>query len=679
VPDPTAYLSRLVLMLLAGCTVVLVWQSRTLYVIIGDLSARLGPAESDATDALRRRAVFVAIASITGMVTTGLLLAIRRRRVEMVSRLDTELAAESVRKAEDRGRQAVEAERHKELVRHDQLLNELVASASISLFGLDVEGNFTMAKGPVIDRQRVRARSLNGSSVHEAYAHRPEILRDVKAALAGETVRSNVDFGNGEVYAGALVPTHSLEDADEITGVVGIYADTSKRVQLEKQLRHQAEHDALTGLMNRAAFDEHLRQLIAFDEEHSCLLVLDIDGFKEVNDGRGHAVGDRALRAVAARMRACVRSTDVVARLGGDEFGVIVTTSNEYQIDAIANRLLLAVATPIDDATGLIGLTASIGTVGPGFGGRDSTAVLRDADLAMYEAKRGGKNRIVEFRPTIADQFMERITIKEELDVAIANDELRVFYQPLWDVETERPIGTEALVRWQHPTRGLLGPGEFIPIAEETGQVAAIDEWVMHTACRQTQLWRTSGLPALADLWVSVNLSSTDFVHSKVSDTVASALASSHLDPSGLVVEITETAVMENIDRTLDELAKVSELGVTVALDDFGAGHSSFSQLHRLDVDLLKVDRMFVTDGTDESHVSMAQTIVGLGKLLGLQVVAEGVETDAELRTMQAVGCDVIQGFLLARPMDYESCTELFSRQPQGFASAMPAAPAVSG
>lgn len=634
--------------------------SRTLTQIAEEYAA----AERLAADALiaeaRYRALLALGAAGFGLIMTmsvsGLLFVrLRHWRAELTDANERRLAYienESIRNA---------AERHTaELAEHDRLLTQLVRSAPVSIFAADRVGIVTMAKGKVIDANRVAHRNLLAESVFEIYAHRPEIINSFERALDGELVSSRLDLGDGVVFEIAYVPTFSLENPEEVTGVVGIHTDISASARLEGELRHQAEHDALTGLLNRAAFARRLERTLATATADACLLVVDIDGFKEINDSRGHEIGDRALMEIGDRMLECVRSTDAVARLGGDEFGIIVDAPGLKNIDALANRLLLAVATPIVDDTGLIEVSASVGIVGVGLGNRTSEQAMRDGDIAMYEAKRNGGDRFVQFDAEMGDRFRARVTMKEELDVALAENQLCLQYQPLWDAGSGRPVGVEALVRWEHPTRGLLPPGEFLPLAEETGQISDIDCWVMREACRQTSLWRLSKDPVLESLWVSVNVSAIDFGRFDVPGLVARILKETGLDASALVIEITETAVMENLERTVEALDAISKLGVMIALDDFGAGYSSFSQLQRLSVDVLKVDRMFVADGTDEGQVSLAGTIVGLGKLLGLRVVAEGVETNAQLRTMQSVGCDVIQGFLLARPLSAQACEELF-------------------
>lgn len=616
--------------------------------------------------AARNRALVAIAAAMFGLLMTvtvsGMLFVRLRRWTAALDQANTRQLEDIERES----RRSAEEVHNAELAEHERLLTQLVRSAPISLFATDRHGMITMAKGKVIDAAYVQHRNLLTESVFDIYGHRPQIIDAIEQALSGSLVSSRLDLGEGVVYEIAYVPTFSAADPDEITGVVGIHTDISASARLESELRHQAEHDALTGLLNRSSFAARLESALATASDTTCLLIVDIDGFKEINDSRGHEIGDRALMELGERMVSCVRSTDAVARLGGDEFGVIVEAAGLKHIDALANRLLLAVAAPILDETGLIELSASMGIVGIGLGDRTPEQAMRDGDIAMYEAKRGGGDRFVEFNPEMGEQFTARIRMKEELDTALALGQLCLQYQPLWDADSGHPVGVEALVRWEHPTRGLLAPGTFLPLAEETGQISDIDCWVMREACRQTASWRGSDNPVLQQLWVSVNVSAIDFGRLDVPGLVSDVLADTGLDPGGLVIEITETAVMENLERTVGALDAISNLGVAIALDDFGAGYSSFSQLQRLNVDVLKVDRMFVADGSDAGQVSLAGTIVGLGKLLGLRVVAEGVETDAQLRTMQSVGCDVIQGFLLARPQSASACEDLFDQAELG-------------
>jgi len=423
-----------------------------------------------------------------------------------------------------------------------------------------------------------------------------------------------------------------------------------------ERLRHQAEHDILTGLSNRAAFQE-LLPIELGRPEPCCLLMIDIDGFKEVNDTRGHQVGDRVLIRMAERLQQVVRAGDVLARIGGDEFVILIRRANEVNVDSLVDRILLAVATPVLDASGTIELSASIGIAGPGFDSADAQAVLADADMAMYSAKNAGRNRAIRFETKLREDFVGRVKLKAEIEQAIAMDEFVVHYQPVWDLQQAKIVAGEALVRWQHPTRGLLAPGAFLPAVEEMGLLGAIDKQVIRVACKQLSEWDRSGDPALDGIRVSANVSAVD-LYQDVLTHVSSQLEENELAPRRLVLELTETTIMHNVEAGRECLRGLNELGVRLALDDFGTGYSSLSQLQTLHFDLLKIDRSFVSSG-DEATRSLAATIAGLAHMLDLLLVAEGIETESQLVRMQEIGCQYGQGFLFGKPMPANDYVEL--------------------
>lgn len=442
-------------------------------------------------------------------------------------------------------------------------------------------------------------------------------------------------------------------NAHDVTDLVEAQNHAQELLDLEVQrsqlFRHQAEHDQLTGLLNRSAFQEQLDA--ALTSEHSVyVLTIDIDGFKEVNDTRGHQAGDRTLAKIASRISEVVRGKDLVARIGGDEFAILVRPTRHLSITHLAERVLMAIGTPIDDERGMVQLSASIGISGPDFGQTDGEAAMTDADLAMYQAKRDGRNRFTFFTPNLREDFMSRIVLKRELEAALIDQQFVVHYQPVWNLETGQIDGAEALVRWQHPTRGLLAPGHFLPLAEEIGLIGEIDIYVLREACRQVGLWRTSGRPWLEGIQVGVNISALDLSRIGLVGLISAELAANSLDSSALVVEITETAMMDNIELARDCLGELSEMGVKLALDDFGTGYSSLSQLQTLEFDVLKIDRAFVIAENDGAQ-TLLETIVALAKILGMSIVAEGIETDNQFANMQMLGCEYGQGFLMAKPM----------------------------
>jgi diguanylate cyclase (GGDEF)-like protein len=425
--------------------------------------------------------------------------------------------------------------------------------------------------------------------------------------------------------------------------------------RLKEELRHQAYHDPLTGLANRALFVERVEeQLIApRDGLRTVVLFLDLDDFKIVNDTLGHAAGDRLLAAVADRIKSCVRVDDLAARLGGDEFAVLLTDEGELtRAMAVAKRMIdsLQVSFPIlgqeISIGGSIGIAVARGT------GEHADELLRNADVAMYTAKAAGKRRAAVFEPTMHAAIVARHALSAELKRSMGRGDLAVFYQPIVELETGRIAGAEALVRWRHPTRGLVSPDEFIPLAEENGLILTLGRWVMAEACEQVAAWeRGAGLPS--DFFVSVNLSPTQLQQTEFLAEIESILKSTGLAPSRLVVELTETAMFQDTEATIAKLQSLRALGVRVALDDFGTGYSSLGYLRRFPVDILKIAREFVVPSTSDSgEWAFAHAIVALGHTLGLRIIAEGIEEVAQAHRLRHLGCEFGQGYVFARPIE---------------------------
>jgi diguanylate cyclase (GGDEF)-like protein len=418
---------------------------------------------------------------------------------------------------------------------------------------------------------------------------------------------------------------------------------------------HQSLHDPLTELPNRALFLDRLRSAAAGsasrDDAPFTVLFIDVDDFKVVNDSLGHLVGDRLLCAIALRVQGTLRLQDTVARLGGDEFAVLLEGAAEADAVAAAERVLAALRTPFDLPTGhAVHVSASIGLV-TSRGARDlPEELLRDADVAMYRAKAAGKHRFVVFHPEMRAHLQARTELEAELRAAVAAGQFVVHYQPVVDARAGTVVGTEALLRWEHPRRGLVPPAGFVPLAEDTGLIVAIGSVVLHEACRQTAAWRER--PELAALTLSVNLSPRQLAEPGLLDDVRAALVSSGLPPRALVLEITENLLVGDIDGASARLDELKALGVRLAVDDFGTGYSSLSYLSRLPVDVLKVDRSFVAGIVDGvSAGKLAWAVLALADSLELETVAEGVETPEQAQALLAEGCTRLQGFLYSRPV----------------------------
>jgi diguanylate cyclase (GGDEF)-like protein/PAS domain S-box-containing protein len=432
--------------------------------------------------------------------------------------------------------------------------------------------------------------------------------------------------------------------------------DITDRKRAESQLLHDAFHDALTGLPNRALFMDHVKMAIQRSRRSGdrlfAALFLDLDRFKIINDSLGHMVGDQLLVGIAHRLEACLRPGDTVARLGGDEFTILLEdlASTEDAIE-VARRVQEAVTQPFNIGGHEVFTTASIGIALSNTGYERAEDLLRDADTAMYRAKMEGKKRHVVFDKAMHDRAMELLQIETDLRRALTRKEFFLNYQPIVSLETGRVLSFEALVRWRHPERGLVGPGDFIPVAEETGLIVPLGLWVLNEACGQMREWQREGL-ADESVTISVNLSSRQFSQADLIEQISSALRESGLRAGNLKLEITESMVMENIDTAIDMLTQLRGLGVGLSIDDFGTGYSSLSYLHRFPIDTLKIDRSFVTQMTDNSeNAEIVRTIVTLARSLGMAVVAEGVETADQLRQLGDLGCDYGQGYLFSRPV----------------------------
>jgi diguanylate cyclase (GGDEF)-like protein/PAS domain S-box-containing protein len=440
----------------------------------------------------------------------------------------------------------------------------------------------------------------------------------------------------------------------------GYLLDVTSRVEAEEQLRHQAFHDPLTGLANRALLTDRVEHALARagGEPSAAVLFLDLDDFKAVNDRLGHPSGDALLCQAATRLRAALSPGHTVARLGGDEFAVLVEDVREpAAVAELAERLVRGLEAPFEVFGHEIFVTASVGIA---LGG-DAEELLRSADVAMYRAKAAGKAQYAFYVPTMDEEVLGRLELIADLRRAHFDEELVLHYQPTVELASGRVVGVEALLRWNHPVRGLQAPSEFIAAAEETGLIVAIGQWVLRDACRQAAGWR-SELQAAAGLQLSVNVSGRQLQHPDLVEDVRGALAASALDPGALTLEITESVLAERGAEVAETLEGIRKLGVRVALDDFGTGYSSLSLLRHLPVDALKIDRAFVNEiGAGADRPALLQAIIGIGRALDLTVVAEGIETATEAATLRRVGCRLGQGFYFARPLDRESLRRYLS------------------
>jgi len=462
--------------------------------------------------------------------------------------------------------------------------------------------------------------------------------------------------GNSRTLFVALVILGLLLAA--LVYVLGTGRERARRqlAQRTDQLQHLALHDALTGLPNRALVMDRIEQMLVRDRRQGtvgAVLFLDLDDFKNVNDTLGHGVGDRLLIAVAARLASTLRDADTIGRMGGDEFVVLVDgTTVDVAPELVADRLLDVMRQPfeLDGTTMPLAVNLSVGIAS---GDRASAEdLLRDADVALYQAKAAGKNRHEIFDPQMQTTISRRTDLEFDLRCALADHQYRLVYQPIYDLDDLSVVGVEALLRWDHPTRGLISPDEFIPILEQTGQIRDVGRWVLHQACAQMATWHARG----DTLDISVNVSGRQLDHDGVVDDIRDALQASSLRADSLIIEITETALMHNVAATARRLHAIKHLGVRIAVDDFGTGYSSLAYLRQFPVDCLKIDRMFTNAITvSPESKALIGTLVQLGKDLGLSTLAEGVETTDELDLLRGVQVDQAQGFLMAHPLAPET------------------------
>ena len=599
-------------------------------------------------------------------VTRGLLVLCSTARIprELVDSLESvasqvSLAVEGASLAEDLHRRQSEAR-----------FRSLVAHSSDLITVLDAHGTVTY-QSPSVER-------VLGYRVGEIEGH------DF-ARLLAESDRprlAQIVAGVGEAYVGGGSETHVIECSlrhrdgtwlqfevqhtdllqdEHVRGVVLNSRDVSERKAFEDQLAHQAFHDPVTSLANRALFADRVQHSIMRSLRGGPaigVMFIDLDDFKTVNDSLGHAAGDTVLQEVARRLLGAVRPADTVARFGGDEFAVLLDgIKDSGEAADVAGRVLRALELQYDVDGKRVYPRASVGIclAGQELGSSDAEELLRNADVAMYMAKRDSKGSYRVFEPAMHERVVERLELQTELQRALELNQLEIHYQPVVRLDQSDDYGVEALLRWMHPTRGTIPPLNFIPLAEETGQIVPIGRWVLQEACRQGVILQEQ-FPRTPPLTMSVNLSVKQLQSESIIDDVRNALETSGLPPSALVLEITETVMMADTDLAVLRLHELKSLGVLLAMDDFGTGYSSLSYLSRFPVDILKMDRSFLSSEHDES--GLAAAIIALGNSLSLDVVAEGIELPEQIASLRKLGCELGQGFLFAKPMNHEALVE---------------------
>ncbi|WP_366665029.1 EAL domain-containing protein [Microcoleus sp. bin48.metabat.b7b8b9.023] len=432
--------------------------------------------------------------------------------------------------------------------------------------------------------------------------------------------------------------------------------------RVEAMMRHQASHDPLTGLANRLLFNERLSLALANAHQNAEMLAvifLDLDRFKNVNDTLGHPVGDQLLQGVSRRLTNCLRLGDSIARWGGDEFTLLLYNINSPE-DAtkVCQRIIQSLSTPFDFDGRELYTKASLGIALAPYDGEDAETLLKNADAAMYKAKQKGRNNYHFYTRAIGNQVSEELNLENQLYKALKQSEFVLHYQPQINLNTCQIVGMEALIRWQHPERGLISPDRFIPLAEETGLICQIDEWVLRTACLQNREWQLLGLPPVR---VAVNLSARQFLQANTVETIAKILSETELNPEYLEIEITETVAMTDVNFTVSVLQQLQQMGIQISLDDFGTGYSSLWSLKNFPLNNLKIDKSFVADLLNcNSGATIVKVAIALGQGLNLQVIAEGVETAEQLAFLQSLQCDMGQGYFFSKPIPAAAATQLY-------------------
>ena len=513
------------------------------------------------------------------------------------------------------------------------------------------------------------AEKMTGWNRHEAHGQRvDEVFQGVDGAT-GEQVREAVELAmrdqaattlspvvNGEVSAevafeDSAVPIHNR--LGEVIGAVMVFRDMGTSRTLSNRMLYLAQHDSLTDLPNRVLLHDRLNHAISLAHrrrKQMAVLFLDVDRFKHVNDSLGHVIGDRLLQAVARRLLSCVRRSDTVSRQGGDEFVILLSEINQAQDAALsAEKMLQTLSVPYHIDQHELRVTGSIGIVVYPDDGIDTDMLLKHADIAMYHAKEQGRNNYQFFEPDLNVRALERQVLESGLRRAIEGHELVLHYQPKVDLESGAIVGAEAFVRWRHPERGLILPGQFVPIAEVCGSIIPIGRWVLREACRQACAWQAAGLGLLK---VAINVSPPELRDRNFLHCVERVLDETGLDPANLEIELRETVLMQDSQHALEVLNALKALRVQLALDDFGTGYSSLSNLKHFPIDILKIDQSFVRDlNSDRGAHSIVSAVIGMGKNLGMEVVAEGIESEEQLACLRELACPQGQGYYLSEPL----------------------------
>jgi diguanylate cyclase (GGDEF)-like protein/PAS domain S-box-containing protein len=554
---------------------------------------------------------------------------------------------------------------HREVSDTRSLLDSIVDNLPVGVFVKDMEADglyilFNEACGDIIGRHSL---DVVGRSDHiffndeQAAAFREQDARAF-AAPAAISFEETMQRSDGQQRILRTVKRAlPSPDGSAPRYLLGISQDVTEERSVEARLAYMAMHDVLTGLPNRAFFAEHIKRVssCATADKPVALLYLDVDHFKHINDSKGHAAGDALLCQVAARLTGLADHGDLVARLGGDEFALVVGFREAGCIERFAEQLLASLSSPFDLDGVNEHVTCSIGIALAPDHAEDDDVLMRHADLALYAAKESGRSTYRFYEPSMRLEAERRHLLTVELREALQKNQFELYYQPIVQLENDGLGGFEALIRWNHPERGLVPPMEFIPVAEETGLIVAIGEWVLREACGTAARWPSN-------LKVAVNLSVSQFRHNSLLASVVSALDESGLRPERLEIEITESVFLADVGQSLPLLKALKELGIRIAIDDFGTGYSSFSYLRAFAFDKIKLDRSFIAGiDTDPGNLAIVRAVVGIGSGFNATTLAEGIETDAQLLRLRQEGFHEVQGYLLGKPMPLAEAERLIA------------------
>lgn len=548
----------------------------------------------------------------------------------------------------------------------DRVEHEAYVRQAVAVFENTAEGVIITDAGGLIRSVNPAFTSITGYGEAEVIGRNASLLQsgrhnaDFYRLMWAEIVLSDQWQGeiwnrrkNGEIFPEWLTISTVRDKAGRVQSYIGVFSDISGIKRAAEELERLAHYDPLTGLSNRLLLNAQLRHSLERAERHGELLgvmELDLDGFKNVNDTLGHPAGDKLLQIIAERLRHVLRAEDIIARLGGDEFAVVLEALDSADsAGTVAEKIIAAVAEPLDLDGHSARVTTSVGIALFPADGADATALLKAADTALYVGKREGRNTYRFYDQRMSEAVHRRLDLEQGLRNAIEDDGLELWYQPQIDLNSRRIAGAEALVRWRHPERGIVPPGDFLPVACDTGLVVPLGEWVLRTACRQTQEWLAAGIDIGR---IAVNVDSQQIMRSDFVATVEQVLAETGLAPERLELEITENFLLENAENGMGTVARFSYIGVGIAIDDFGTGYSSLAYLKYLHADCLKIDKSFINDlPEDSTGAAIIRTVISLGRGLGFTLVAEGVEKAEQLDYLRSVGCDLVQGYHIAKPM----------------------------